>query len=78
MPAVLGGAEAQAATSELDALCPAMPLDVFNIYEVKDVQDIKPRTAEDQQLGLPHELHLALLAAIMLAQVGGKGLSQQG
>jgi len=40
---------------------------------------VKPRTAEDMAAGLPRDLHLSLLAAMMLAEVLGKGLpAEQG
>ncbi|WIA41723.1 hypothetical protein OEZ86_009068 [Tetradesmus obliquus] len=69
-----GGAEAQAATCELDALCPAMPLDVFEVYDVSSVSEIKARSPAEAASGLPRDLHLALLAAMMLSEVGGTAL----
>lgn len=40
---------------------------------------VKPRTAEDMATGLPRDLHLALLAAAMLAELMGNGLpAEQG
>jgi hypothetical protein len=40
---------------------------------------VKPRTAEDMASGLPRDLHLALLAGMMLAELLGKGLpAEQG
>ncbi|KAF8056768.1 secA [Scenedesmus sp. PABB004] len=73
-----GGAEARAASCELDALCPALPLDVFAAYDAAAVADIQPRSAAQAAAGLPRELHLALLAAMMLAELGGAGLQQDG
>lgn len=69
-----GGAEPTAALSYLDRLCPPMPLDVFRVYDVSEVSQVKPRTAEDMATGLPRDLHLALLAAAMLAELLGNGL----
>jgi hypothetical protein len=46
---------------------------------VLSVHQVKPRTAEDMATGLPRDLHLALLAAAMLAELLGNGLpAEQG
>lgn len=74
MPAA-GGAEVQAETCELDALCPAMPIDVFTVYDVSAVQDIQPRTAEEVAAGLPTPLHMSLLSAMMLTELAGDQLA---
>lgn len=36
----LGGAEAAAQACELDSLCPAMPLDVFRVYDADEVSQV--------------------------------------
>lgn len=35
-----GGAEVAAQVSELDSLCPSMPLDVFRVYDVAEVSQV--------------------------------------
>lgn len=71
-------AAAAAAPPPLDALCPAMPLDVFSMYDVAAVADVQPRTQEQVAAGLPRDLHLALLSAMMFAEMGGAGMAGQG
>jgi hypothetical protein len=52
-----------------------MPLDVFEVYDVSSVSEIKKRSPAEAAAGLPRDLHLALLAAMMLSEVGGTALA---
>jgi hypothetical protein len=54
-----------------------MPLDVFEVYDVSAVSDIKARTPAEAASGLPRDLHLALLAAMMLSELGGSALENE-
>jgi hypothetical protein len=38
------------------------------------VLQVKPRSAEDMATGLPRDLHLSMLAGMMLAELLGNGL----
>jgi hypothetical protein len=54
-------------------------MDVFQPYEVEVVKDaMQPRSVDQATSGLPRDLHLALLAAMMFSDMSGQALHQQG
>jgi len=56
---------------------PRLPLDVFDDYDVNEVSDIVPRTAAKAAAGLPRDLHIALLGALLLAHTQGQAAAAE-
>ncbi|KIY95062.1 preprotein translocase subunit SecA [Monoraphidium neglectum] len=66
--------DAVAAAAAAGALAvPHLPLDVFDAYDADDPSSILPRTAAAAGAGLPRDLHMALLGALLLAHTQGQG-----
>jgi preprotein translocase subunit SecA len=53
-------------TSPDAASIPHLPLEVFDAYDQQEVERIGVRSVEEVRVGLPRNLHLALLGAILL------------
>ncbi|KAI8472415.1 MAG: SecA DEAD-like domain-containing protein [Monoraphidium minutum] len=51
---------------------PRLPLDAFEAYDADNPSDILPRSAAGAARGLPRDLHMALLGAILLAHTQGQ------
>jgi preprotein translocase subunit SecA len=56
---------------------PRLPLEVFGDYDVENPLRISPRGAAQAAAGLPHDLHMALLGALLIAHSQGQAAAAE-
>ncbi len=60
-----------------DVTVPRLPLDIFDAYDLDDPAQIAPRTAVQAAAGLPRDLHMALVGALLLAHTQGQAAAAE-
>ncbi|GBF93826.1 pre translocase subunit [Raphidocelis subcapitata] len=70
--------DAVAEASALGALgVPRLPLAVFDDYDIENPSRIPPRSTSEAAAGLPRDLHMALLGALLIAHTQGQSAAAE-